>query len=275
MADITEIAWTDSTFNPVIGCSKVSAGCDHCYAETMSNRYGWVEWGPHGERRVTSDANWRKPLRWNEQAEITNAPHRVFCASLSDVFDNKWPEGVRERLFNLIRLTPNLTWQLLTKRPQNVAKMLPLDWGHGYENVWLGTTTEDQTEYDRRWAVLKDVPAASRFVSYEPAIGPVSIAGFEVKPDWVIVGGESGPGARTMNPAWARDIIAECRQHGAAPFHKQWGTYRSNPLCYEQGMTQSQAKRLDSHGKGGFLIDGEPVQEFPDERQTARQRSLF
>lgn len=264
MADVTEIAWTDSTFNPVIGCSKVSPGCDNCYAEAMSSRYGWTEWGPHGVRKVTSAQNWRKPRKWNDAARMTGQPHRVFCASLSDVFDNKWEPSTRADLFRMIADTPHLTWQLLTKRPQNITKMLPDDWEAGYQNVWLGTTTENQTEYDRRWPVLSATPAAKRFVSYEPALGPVSIGGFDVKPDWVIVGGESGRGARTMNPAWATNIIDECRKFGAAPFFKQWGSYRSNPLVFEDGLSQAQAKTLDSHGKGGFLIRGERIQEFPE-----------
>lgn len=224
----TKIEWTASiapdgtivpgyTFNPVIGCQNVSPGCDHCYAEAMTNRYGWTEWGPHGVRKRTSDANWRKPLQWAKQARGTRP--RVFCASLADVFDNRWPAGARPDLFSLIRKTPELDWLLLTKRPQNISKMLPPDWGDGYRNVWLGTTCEDQERYDLRWPVLANIPARIRFISYEPAIGPLTyIWG---KPDWIICGGESGPGARDMDPAWAGTVRDQCAASGIAFFMKQ------------------------------------------------------
>lgn len=139
--EYSKIEWTDHTFNPWIGCQHVSPGCDHCDAETMmDHRYGKVEWGPHGERKRTSDANWRQPIKWNAAARAFKKDHghrpRVFCASLADVFDNKVPLSWREDLFALIRECRRLDWLLLTKRPQNIAKMLPKDWGAGYRNVW-------------------------------------------------------------------------------------------------------------------------------------------
>lgn len=263
MATQSKIEWCDATFNPVIGCSRVSAGCDHCYAESMSRRYGWVAWG--GERRVTSDANWRKPVAWNRRAASRGTRHLVFCASLADVFDNAWPPGVRERLFALIAATPALTWLLLTKRPQNMARFLPADWGDGYPNVWLGVTAEHQLEYDRRWPIVADTPARCRFVSYEPALGPLTVNG---RPDWIIWGGESGPGARRLDAAWVRAITLECVTRGIAVFGKQWGAYANNPLVTEEGMPPHVARLRDppGHGKGGALLDGVLVREFPSPR---------
>jgi len=129
----SKIEWTDHTFNPWIGCHHVSPGCDHCYAEAMmDHRYGKVQWGPHGERKRTSDGNWKSPIRWNEQARDFKRQHgrrpRVFCASLADVFDNQGPSSSRSDLFALIRECRRLDWVLLTKRPQNIVKMLPPDW---------------------------------------------------------------------------------------------------------------------------------------------------
>lgn len=218
MAENSKIEWTTHTFNPWIGCQKVSPGCDHCYAEAMmDHRYGKVEWGPHGERKRTSVANWRKPRQW---AKASNGSRpRVFCASLADVFDNKAPDGARADLFDLIRSTPELDWLLLTKRPENIRKMLPADWSDGWPHVWLGTTCEDQANYDRRWPIMASVPAAVRFISYEPAIGKLGYVWG--KPDWIICGGESGAGARLMEADWARGVRDQCSASGIAFFMKQ------------------------------------------------------
>ena len=265
MGDRTKIGWTDHTFNPWIGCQKVSRGCDNCYAEALSNRYGWTLWGPAGERRRTSEAYWRKPLAWEKNALRTAQRERVFCASLADVFDNQAPEGAREELWQLIAATPNLDWQLLTKRPQNLAEFLPPDWGPGYPNVWLGISGEDQEEYDRRWPILARTPAAVRFVSYEPALGPLTLAGRPEKPDWLIWGGESGPGARPMEPGWARAVTAECLELEIPVFGKQWGRYENNPMIIEGELTAPQARDLDDpgNGEGGALLDGRLWRQFP------------
>lgn len=222
----SKIEWTDHTFNPWIGCQKVSPGCDHCYAETMMDlRYHKVEWGPHGERKRTSDANWRKPLQWDRQARAQRRRAKVFCASLADVWDNRVPEEWRADLFRLIARTRHLDWLLLTKRPENIRKMLPpAISGLGFwpwKNVWLGATCEDQRHFDRRWGVLQRIAAPVRFVSYEPALGPLSLCGHSQAPDWIICGGESGAGARRMKPAWARSLLGECEERGVAFFMKQ------------------------------------------------------
>jgi len=152
MGETSKIEWTDSTFNPWIGCQHVSPGCDHCYAEAMMDtRLGRVQWGPHGERGRTSQSYWKQPRKWNADGlrfERENAHrHRVFCASLSDVFDNQVPKQWRVDLFTLIRETPNLDWLLLSKRPTNMRTMLPPDWSDGYPNVWLGCTAESAQYY--------------------------------------------------------------------------------------------------------------------------------
>jgi protein gp37 len=222
------ISWTHHTFNPWMGCQHVSPGCDHCYAEReRDHRFHQVKWGPHGARKRTTEGTWMGPPRWNREAEKTGKRFRVFCASLADVFDNKAPEGARDDLFRLIRETPNLDWLLLTKRPQNIAKMLPADWGDGYPHVWLGITAEDEERYRLRWPILSRIPAVVRFVSYEPAIGPlgsVDIRTAACLPDWIICGGESGSGARRMKRRWVRNVRDECADLGVAFFMKQIGS---------------------------------------------------
>ena len=227
----SKIEWTDSTFNPWVGCTKVArpsgaaSACDFCYAEKWAKRSGQVEWGNHPRRRTT-ESYWRNPLNWNGQARSFQTKHgrrqRVFCASLADVFDNQIDPNWRSDLFNLIRACDQLDWQLLTKRPQNIRKMLPSDWGEGYPNVWLGTTAEDASAYRQRVSHLLKVPCAIHFVSYEPAIGPLGPLVVDGRyPDWLIIGGESGVRSdliRATDPQWARDAIAECRRFGIAPF---------------------------------------------------------
>lgn len=131
MADKTVIAWTDHTFNPWMGCDKVSRGCAHCYAETLTrNRMGLALWGPGGERRVTTPANWRKPLAWDREARAAGVRRRVFCASLCDVFeDHPTADATRPRLWDLLRACDALDWQVLTKRPERIAAHLPGGWG--------------------------------------------------------------------------------------------------------------------------------------------------
>jgi protein gp37 len=273
MAHNSKIEWTDHTFNPWVGCTNISPGCDHCYAESWSKRSGLVKWG-NSPRRRTSEAYWRAPLKWQAAAAAFQAQHgrrqRVFCASLADVFDNQADAAWRSDLYTLIRSTPSLDWLLLTKRPQNIRKMLPKNWGdEGYHNVWLGTTCEDQERFDQRWPLLAQIPAIIRFVSYEPAIGPVRLKPSSNQPDWLISGGESGHGARSLDPEWVRSIIRDCEKWGVAPFHKQWGAYRNNPLCYSEGLSAKEVEKLDSHGKGGGLLDGKLYRQFPKSRASA------
>jgi protein gp37 len=263
MSEKTEIAWTDSTFNPWWGCTKISPGCDNCYAQALDKRTGGAHWGAGVERRRTSEHNWNDPVRWNKKADSFFAKHgrrqRVFCASMADVFDNEVDPQWRVDLFNLIVLTPNLDWLLLTKRIGNVALMLK-DMGGAPlpSNVWLGSTICNQAEAYRDIPKLLAVPAAKRFLSMEPLLGPVDLkfrivntnppAGIEsMTPaqvnehamviaramyhamcdmvEWVIVGGESGPNARPMHSDWVRSLRDQCVAAGVPYFFKQWGEW--------------------------------------------------
>jgi protein gp37 len=235
----TSIAWTDHTFNPWIGCTKVSAGCANCYASALDKRWGHASWGPGAPRRVTSASNWREPIAWNKAAAAEGRRARVFCASLADVFDVEAPEGALSWLWALIRETPHLDWQLLTKRPERVAALLPWGARQPWANVWIGTSVENQAAADERIPHLLRVPAAVRFLSCEPLLEAVDLSlwlpshgyvgtrggqdDFDSPIDWIIIGGESGPGARPMRLEWARRIVEQCRAVGTACFVKQLG----------------------------------------------------
>ena len=273
MAENTKIEWADHTLNPWVGCQKVSPGCDLCYAETLAVRFKMAEWGPHGVRRPASERQWRQPALWNQKAQRDGVRRRVFCASMADVFDNQAPPGARERLWQLIADTPLLDWLLLTKRPENIRKMLPSgpglsSWRDGYPNVWLGISAEDQERYDHRWPILASVPAVLRFVSYEPALGPLEIFKHDTLPDWVICGGESGPGARRMSAEWVSDIAVDCIGYGIPFFFKQWGQYDNHPLVVSGGHNSAHVREVDppSNGKGGAELGGRLWREFPSPR---------
>lgn len=253
MGSATKIEWCDRTFNPWIGCTKVSkaatggGGCDNCYAEVSTpvrvlRGKGTETWGVRAPRVRTSVANWALPKRWNAQADAFYAQHgrrqRVFCASLADVFDNEVPIEWLRDLCALIELTPNLDWLLLTKRIGNVFERLiearSHDWAAGQRNVRLGITVCNQAEADRDIPKLLRTPAHTRFLSMEPLLGPVNL----IPPaigwgwlrgvraiDWVIVGGESGPAARPMHPDWARGLRDQCAAAGVSFLFKQWGEW--------------------------------------------------
>lgn len=257
----SKIEWTHHTFNPWVGCSKVSAGCTNCYAESMMDkRLGKVQWGDGGTRVRTSAANWKKPLQWNKAAAAAGVRHRVFCASLADVFeDRKELVEWRADLFDLIDQTPHLDWLLLTKRPEHVLHILadmPASANRGRilaSNVWIGTSVENQEQADKRIPELLRIPAAVRFLSMEPLLGPVDLTSISVKAepgyfgdclqwyhkphksgeslaeyqkiDWVIVGGESGHHARPMHPDWARSLRDQCQAAGVPYLFKQWGEW--------------------------------------------------
>jgi len=217
----TKIEWTTHTFNPWWGCTKVSDGCKFCYAELLSNRYGHHVWGAGKPRRLLSDKHWKEPIKWNAQAERDGLRNRVFCASMADVFEEEAPVQELNRLWSLIRQTPMLDWQILTKRPERIAANLPFDWGGGYRNVWLGTSVEDGRVIDRIGHLIA-IPAIVHFLSLEPLIGPLPNLPLE-NIQWVIVGGESGPGARPIDEDWVLEIQLQCRATGIPFFFKQWG----------------------------------------------------
>lgn len=251
MSANTKIEWADHTFNPWIGCTKVSPACDHCYAEvsTPSRTLG-VVWGSGQPRRRTTPGNWAMPKRWNAQADAFHAEHgrhqRVFCASLADVFDNEVPDEWRADLFDLIEATPRLDWLLLTKRVGNVPELLRRILRRELPaNVWLGATICNQGEADRDIPKLLRVRATRHFLSMEPLLGQVNLMpwigtadmasmkwlqdprapGAEI--DWVIVGGESGPKARPMHPDWVRSLLDQCEAAGVPFMLKQWGEWSS------------------------------------------------
>lgn len=292
MGENSAIEWTDHTFNPWIGCTKVSPGCDHCYAETLAtNRLG-VAWGPHAERRRTAESTWRQPLAWNRKAAREGKRARVFCASLADVFDNQVPVKWRDDLWTLIAETPHLDWLLLTKRPQNISQMLPGAWrNEAWPNVWLGTTVEHQAEADRRIRHLLAVPAKVRFLSCEPLLGPVDLRHLpswaprdnfdalmsdgisDARIHWVIAGGESGPGARPMHPEWARALRDQCAAAGVPFFFKQWGDWMPRRQAHELGVIGARTGHpwglcqpdMAQVGKkrAGALLDGREHREIP------------
>lgn len=225
MGERTGIQWTHHTWNPWQGCAKVSPGCDNCYMFRDMRRYGKNPDLVTLSSRQTFD----RPLRWNRDAKAKGERALVFVASWADFFSAEADEW-RPRAWEIVRQCDWLTFQILSKRHGRIAKNLPADWGTGYPNVWLGVTAEDREWWDRRARALVQVPAAVRFVSYEPALG--SIRGMHAEGiDWVIIGGESGAKnpnaefpARAFNIEWAREAIAICRRDGAAPFVKQLGT---------------------------------------------------
>jgi protein gp37 len=292
MGATTAIQWCDHTFNPWWGCTKVSEACRFCYAESWSERFprvvgstnpGGGLWGPDAPRSIASDKTWNDPIRWNRAAERDGVRRRVFCASMSDVFEDRRDlDDARTRLWGLIRQTPALDWLLLTKRPDRVRTMIPPSWGlHGWPaNVWMGTTVEDQVRALERVPALLSLPARVRFLSLEPLleavdltylawhcsscrqpIGAVANAKNECGRcegegewrgvDWLIIGGESGHGSRPFNFAWARSLVALARAAGAAPFVKQlgakpvgeWGP--NPPMLDVMDLTNGGERRLE------------------------------
>ena len=217
----SEIAWTDNTFNPWEGCAKISPECDNCYA---SRRDTWIHkgahWGANAGRRQMSHAYWQKPFKWDRDAQQAGIRSKVFCGSLCDWADNKAPAGARDSLFDLIDQTEYLDWLLLTKRAGNITSYLPDGWYNGWENVWLGVTAGDRDHGLDRIDTLRRIPAKVRFLSMGPLLedmGVLDLTGIH----WVIVGGESGPGARTMDLKWAHAIRNQCFEQNTAFFFKQ------------------------------------------------------
>lgn len=276
MGENSKIAWTDHTFNPWIGCARVSAECQNCYAETLDARYqfgGNTNWGKTATRHRTGGANWRKPITWNRQAEAEGIRRRVFCASLADVFEARDDlDGHRADLWELIEATPWLDWLLLTKRPQEIPYRTPwgglrcnLCGGSGSlplgrscdahlpfmqlvdppSNIWFGTSCGVAESVPAVAHLVRIAKAASvLFVSAEPLLGPVDLVPHLEDLDWVIAGGESGPGHRPIDPEWVRDLRDQCRAAAVPFFFKQWG-----------GNTPD---------AGGHLLDGQVIQEFPE-----------
>ncbi len=278
MAEHTNIKWCDHTFNPWEGCSRVSAECTNCYAETRDGRWhGGVHWGKNAERKPMSASYWRQPHKWDRAAAEAGERRRVFCASLADVFEDR-PDLVdpRQRLWGSIHETPSLDWLLLTKRPENIERLTRSllvtgccgstpEWAHTTgclecgrdaiailpSNVWLGATIGHQDSMQRvddLADAAEELQATVTFLSCEPLLGPLDFETYGLDGiDWVICGGESGPNARPIDPQWVRDLRDQCAAAGVPFFFKQWG-----------------GKTADA---GGHLLDGEVIQEFPTPRR--------
>lgn len=262
----TKIEWTDKTWNPIIGCSKTSEACEHCYAERMAARLANNPATPWYKTVVTEDGKWNgtgalvshlldKPRSWRK-------PCRVFVGSMTDMFHESMPDEWLDKVFDVIADTPHITYQILTKRPERMKKYMEgcergaADIGgvFPWPNVWLGVTVENQAQADSRIPVLLETPAAIRYVSVEPLLGPISLDYIECTPfldgegadyytalrgyshwrggdfgingpalDWVICGGETGHGARQMHEDWACDLLMQCESAGVPFFFKKWG----------------------------------------------------
>lgn len=277
MGENSKIEWTDHTYNPWRGCRRVSAGCDHCYAERQGKRNPKVlgNWGEGAERVLSADAYRELPYKWNKAAKAEGVRRRVFALSLGDWLDDEVPPAFLFGLLSDIHDNDALDWLLLTKRPENwrtrlstVLRYAPVEWisewldGKAPAHIWIGTSVENQAAADARILQLLQIPAALRFLSCEPLLGPVYLKqqnpdGFwppnAPQPDvawlrhkdwpddfdywttgvnWVIVGGESGPHARPLHPEWARSLRDQCQAAHVPFFFKQWGEWiPRKPLC--------------------------------------------
>lgn len=313
MADRSKIEWTDATWNPTRGCSRVSEGCVNCYAEIMAARFSEPgQWG-HGFAEIVrkqGDPLWLDH-RWTGKVEIVEdklldplkwkKPRRIFVNSTSDLFHERLPNEAIDKVFAVMALCPQHTFQILTKRPERmreyisgadlaaIARMwapsiiqkLQAVWP--LSNVWLGTSCEDQPTADERIPHLIETPAEIRFVSCEPLLGPINLFDFigpwapspgdlQAPPmlDWIIAGGESGPNARPMHPDWARSLRGQCATAGVAFFFKQWGEWAHLPEAAEAPdgahFVQETGSWMTRAGKkaAGRILDGREHNEFPE-----------
>lgn len=238
MADGSSIEWTDATWNPVTGCTKISPGCDHCYAERFSERFRGVKGHPfeNGFDLTLRPERLSQPLRWRQ-------PRMIFVNSMSDLFHKDVPKEFIGHVFDTMEQANWHTFQVLTKRSSLMRDFLRSRYGTapGPAHMWFGVSVEDGTKLSRM-RHLQQAPAGVRFLSIEPLIGPIGnldLAGI----DWVIVGGESGPGARPTEKAWVRSIRDQCKAAGVAFFFKQWGGLRPK--------------------SGGRKLDGREWNQFP------------
>lgn len=238
----TKIEWTDKTWNPITGCTKYSAGCAHCYAETMSRRLhamGVAKYQREFELTLHED-NLQEPLSWRKA-------HNIFVCSMSDLFHEKVPFEFIDKVMATIRQTPQHRYQILTKRAERMAEYF--ETRAVPENVWVGVTVEAESS-KQRIDCLRQIPASVHFLSCEPlleSLGRIGLKGIE----WVIVGGESGPQARPMKEEWVLDIMQQCERQGAAFFFKQWGTWGRDGV------------KRNKHANGK-LLNGRVRQEMPE-----------
>lgn len=237
----TKIEWTDRTWNPVTGCSKLSAGCAHCYAETMANRLKAMGVAKYANGFIPTihEDSLDEPIKWKR-------PHTIFVCSMADLFHESVPFAFIDRVMNTIRNTKQHRYQILTKRPSRMAEYF----SHADipENAWLGVTVES-VDAKQRIDTLRTIPTSFRFLSCEPLVedlGELDLTGI----DWVIVGGESGTQARPMKPEWVRSIMCQAEKQNAAFFFKQWGTWGAD------GVKRSKKAN-------GKVLDGKVIQMMP------------
>lgn len=276
MAKDSGIQWTTHTFNPWWGCEKVSEACKHCYAESFAKRVGEKVWGGDDTaRRFFGDKHWAEPLKWARAAEKAGERHRVFCASMADVFEDRRDlDAARARLWALIDATPALDWLLLSKRwgTADIEGMVPPEWREGWPaNVWAGATAENQARAEERVPALIKAPARVHFLSMEPLLGPVDL-GFAVDNphpvafkggqmpalaglEWIILGGESGAKARPLSLAWMRSLLAQGRAAGVAVFVKQFGEQAYD----EQNGIAYHGKRIEAVEDGVVKVRRVPL----------------
>jgi protein gp37 len=241
MATKSTIEWTEMTWNPVTGCTKVSEGCRHCYAERMARRLRAM-----GNRRYVNGFDVTLHSDLLDLPRQLRQPRLIFVNSMSDLFHEDVPEGFIGRVFDTMAACPRHTFQVLTKRSRRLKEMAArLPWP---ENVWMGVSVEDRRVLGRI-DDLRDVPACVRFLSCEPLLGPLHDLEL-TRIAWVIVGGESGPGARPMRQEWVESILEECRRANVPFFFKQWGGVRKGSTGRElQGRTYDELPIL-SPGAG-------------------------
>lgn len=214
----SSIEWTEATWNPVTGCTEVSPGCAHCYAKTFAERFRGVPGHPYenGFDLQLRPERLRQPLRWKK-------PRTIFVNSMSDLFHDEVPDEYIQQVFDVMESADHHRFQVLTKRSERLAELAPsLPWP---ENVWMGVSVENQ-RFARRVDDLRQVPATVRFLSCEPLLGALDLDLTDI--DWVIAGGESGPGARPMQPSWLRAVRDRCAETKVPFFFKQWGSHDSN-----------------------------------------------
>lgn len=238
MSDRTTIEWTDSTWNPVTGCTKISAGCDNCYAERFAERFRGVRGHPfeNGFDLTLHPARVLQPLKWRQ-------PRMIFVNSMSDLFHKQIPLDFLTRVFDTMERADWHVFQVLTKRSSRMRDFVNARYANGGApaHIWLGTSVEDGGKLSRV-RHLRDTAASVRFLSLEPLIGPIADLDL-TRVHWVIVGGESGPRARPMRPEWVRSLRDQCVAAGVAFFFKQWGGLRPK--------------------SGGRTLDGREWSEWP------------
>ena len=261
MADNTRIEWTDATWNPLRGCSRVSEGCRHCYAEQVAARFSGPGLKFEGiAHRIGGEARWTgkvvlveekltEPLRWRR-------PRRIFVNSMSDLFHEELPDDAIDRVFAIMARAPHHTFQILTKRAVRLRAYMSAPGRAVLPHVWLGVSVEDQAAAEERIPELLAVPAALRFLSCEPLLGPLRLESYLGRRGigWVISGGESGPRARPPDPAWFRSLRDQCRAARVPFFFKQWGAWTPAP--------GGAMRRVGKHA-AGHLLEGKEHFEMP------------